>query len=620
MRRLMMATLAMASAVSVAVAAEVKSLPKRSEVRTEDTWDLTKLFKSDQEWEEAFRRWEGQITEYGKYRGRLAEGAKVLAACLKFDAEFSRAGERLDSYAFLKAAQDQGDSEYQRMKGRLQAAGTKAAEAFSWFAPELMSIPAEEMERMMGAAELAEWKVALERLLRFRPHTLGKGEEQLLAMQGDMSQTAVLAFRQLNDADLKWGLIENEKGELVELGTATWPMFLECPKRSVRREAFVKFYGQYESHKNTLAATLNGAVQKDVYYAKARKYGSALEAALFPDNVPVSVYESLISAVHKRLPALHRYYGLRKRAMKLEEMHIYDTYIPILSEIEKKHSWEEAVKVIVEALKPLGEEYCRELEKGLLTERWADRYPNAGKQSGAFSSGGYDGPPYILMNFQDMVLDHVFTLAHEGGHSMHTYYSARNQPFQYYNYTLFVAEVASTFNEMLLSEYLTKNAKDKRERAYLINRTLDGMRGTIFRQTMFAEFEKITHELVEKGEPLTVETLRREYRKLLEQYFGPAMVIDEPLSLECMRIPHFYRNFYVYKYATGMSAAIALSERVLKGGEKEREDYLNFLKGGSSKFPLDLLRGAGVDMEKPDAVDAALRRFEELVGELEGLL
>ena len=361
-------------------------------------------------------------------------------------------------------------------------------------------------------------------------------------------------------------------------------------------------------------------MQKDVYYAKARKYNSALEAALFPDNVPVAVYDSLIEAVHKRLPALHRYYALRKRAMKLEELHIYDTYIPILSEIEKKHTWEQGVKVVVEALRPMGDEYCGALEKGLTVERWSDRYPNAGKQSGAFSSGGYDGPPYMLMNYQDTVLDHVFTLAHEGGHSMHTYYSARNQPYQYYGYSLFVAEVASTFNEMLLAQHLMKNAKDKQERAYLINRMLDDMRGTIYRQTMFAEFEKITHGLVEKGEPLTVETLRREYRKLLEQYFGPGFVVDEQLSLECMRIPHFYRDFYVYKYATGMSAAIALSERVLKGGEKERQDYLNFLKGGSSKFPLDLLRGAGVDMEKPEAVDAALRKFEELVVELEGLL
>ncbi|MCY2950984.1 MAG: oligoendopeptidase F [Planctomycetota bacterium] len=620
MKRGIMVVLAMGLFGAAGTVAAVKSLPKRAEVKVEDTWDLTKLFKSDQEWEETFKKWESQISGYEQFRGKLGEGAKTLAVCLKFDAEFSRAGEKLDSYAHLKVAQDQGNSEYQRMRGRLAAAGTKAAEAFSWFAPELMSIPADQMEKMLGAAELAEWRVALERVLRFRAHTLGKGEEQLLAMQGDMSETAVLAFRQLNDADLKWGTVANEKGELVELGTATWPMFLECPKRSVRQEAFVKFYEQYDWHKNTLAATLNGGVQKDVYYAKARKYNSALEAALFPDNVPAAVYDSLIEAVHKRLPALHRYYALRKRAMKLDELHIYDTYIPILSEIEKKHTWEQGVKVVVEALRPMGDEYCGALEKGLTVERWSDRYPNAGKQSGAFSSGGYDGPPYMLMNYQDTVLDHVFTLAHEGGHSMHTYYSARNQPYQYYGYSLFVAEVASTFNEMLLAQHLMKNAKDKQERAYLINRMLDDMRGTIYRQTMFAEFEKITHGLVEKGEPLTVETLRREYRKLLEQYFGPAFVIDEQLSLECMRIPHFYRDFYVYKYATGMSAAIALSERVLKGGEKERQEYLNFLKGGSSKFPLDLLRGAGVDMEKPGAVDAALRKFEELVVELEGLL
>jgi oligoendopeptidase F len=361
-------------------------------------------------------------------------------------------------------------------------------------------------------------------------------------------------------------------------------------------------------------------VQRDVYYARARKYPSALESALFADRVPASVYDNLIDSVHSNLPAVYRYYELRRRKMKLKEIHQYDTYVPILSDLEKRHTWDKAVKVVIESLAPLGDEYERVLREGLTTARWCDRYPNAGKQSGAFSSGSYEGSPYIMMNYQPDVLDHVFTLAHEAGHSMHSYFSAKAQPYQYWNYTIFVAEVASTFNEQLLSRHLMEKSRDERERAYLINRQIDGIRGTIIRQTMFAEFEKIIHALVEAGEPLTVEALRREYRKLLELYFGPEFTIDSELDLECLRIPHFYRAFYVYKYATGLSAAIALSKRVVEGGKQELDDYLGFLKGGCSKFPLDLLRGAGVDMEQPAAVNTALEYFDVLVAELESLL
>ena len=337
--------------------------------------------------------------------------------------------------------------------------------------------------------------------------------------------------------------------------------------------------------------------------------------------MPASVYDNLIGSVHRHLPALHRYYDLRRRKMKLKDgVHQYDTYVPILSDLEKRHTWEQAVKVVIDGLAPLGDQYCRTLREGLTTARWSDRYPNAGKQSGAFSYGTFDGAPYIMMNYQPDVLDHVFTLAHEAGHSMHSWYSARSQPFQYYGYTIFVAEVASTFNEMLLSRHMTKRAKDRKERAYLVNRDIDNIRGTIIRQTMFAEFEKVTHALVESGEPLTVDTLRKEYRKLLDLYFGPEFVIDPELELECLRIPHFYRAFYVYKYATGLSAAIALAQRVTEGGQRELNDYLGFLKGGCSKFPLDLLRDAGVDMETPQAVDAAMGLFAKLVDELDELL
>ena len=506
------------------------------------------------------------------------------------------------------------------MNGRYQHVAAQAAEAASWIRPEIMQIPAKKMAAFLVSKELSGWKLALERMLRYRPHTLGKKEENLLAMQGPMSEASNQIFRQLNDADLKWGLVKNDKGERVELGHSSFSAFLHSPKRAVRKEAFHQYYAQFDAHKNTIAASLNGSVQRDAYYAKARGHEGALKAALFQDNVPVTVYDSLIASVHKNLPAVHRYYDLRKRKMKLAEIHQYDTYVPILSELEKRHTWDQAVKVVVDALAPLGGEYCRELQRGMTVGRWCDRYPNQGKQSGAFSSGSFDGQPYILMNYQPDVLDHVFTLAHEAGHSMHSYYSAKSQPYQYYNYTIFVAEVASTFNEQLLARHMMARAKDAKEKAFLINRQIDGIRGTIIRQTMFAEFEKITHALVEAGEPLTVETLRREYRKLLELYFGPDFTIDPELDLECLRIPHFYRAFYVYKYATGLSAAIALSQRVVSGGKSELDAYLNFLKGGGSKWPLDLLRDAGVDMEKPEAVDSALGQFGQLVAELDDLL
>jgi oligoendopeptidase F len=605
----------------VASKTKSKTLAPRSKVKSADQWDLSSLFKSDGEWEKAFKKWESQIPGYAKFKGKLADSAEMLGAALRFDSAVERTGERLGTYAFLKATEDEGNSDYQRMKGRYEHVATKAAEAASWMRPAILAIPSKTMNRFLQARELKEWRLALERILRYRPHTLGDKEEHLLAMQGQMSEASNQIFRQLNDADLKWGMVKNEKGQLVELGHSSYSALLHSSSRPVRKDAFHKYYAQYDAHRNTIAASLNGSVQRDVYYARARGYSSAVEHSLFHDNVPMSVYDSLIKSVHKNLPALYRYYDVRRRAMKLRDgIHHYDTYVPILTDLDKRHTWDQAVKVVVDSLEPLGSEYTRELERGLTSARWCDRYPNAGKHSGAFSSGSFDGAPYILMNYQPEVLDHVFTLTHEAGHSMHSWYSAKTQPFQYYNYTIFVAEVASTFNEQLLARHLMSRAKTDKERAYLINRQIDGIRGTIIRQTMFAEFERMIHALVEAGEPLTVDTLRKEYRKLLDLYFGPDFVIDPELELECLRIPHFYRAFYVYKYATGLSAAIALSERVTTGGRQELNDYLGFLKGGCSKWPLDLLRDAGVDMGKPQAVDTALVYFGRLVGELDELL
>jgi len=599
--------------------ANVKTLPPRDQVATEDTWDLSSLYDSPEAWEADFEKLKEKESGFEQFRGTLAESAESLLACLVFDMEVDLLGERLGIYAFLKTTEDQTNDDAQSRMGRFQNVASKLSQAASYISPEIQAIPDDRLKQLMDDPVLADYRLVLERMTRYKKYTLSDKEEKLIAMQGEMAQAAPKAFRQLLDADMKFGSIKDESGEEIELSNSTLSQFLQSPEREVRQTAFTQYYEQFDAHKNTLAATLSGSIQKDVYYAKVRGYDSAIHQALYADNVPQSVYDNLISAVHDHLPAVHRYFDLRKRKMNLDEIHHYDTYVPILSDVKTKHTWDEAVDVIMDSMIPLGSEYGDVLRQGL-SGRWCDRYPNAGKQSGAFSCGSFEGDPYILMNYKPEVLDDVFTLTHEAGHSMHSYYSAGAQPYQYYNYTIFVAEVASTFNEQLLSQYLQENAEDDTMRAYLINRDIDAIRGTIIRQTMFAEFEKITHAMCEAGQPLTVKSLQDTYQELLKKYFGPNFAIDPQLSLECMRIPHFYRAFYVYKYATGMSAAIALSMRVLNGGQAELNDYLTFLKGGCSKYPLDLLRDAGVDMEKPEPVSMALKHFETLVDQLDELL
>jgi oligoendopeptidase F len=593
-------------------------IPSRAEVPVDDTWDLASLFPNDSEWEAAFAEWERSIAGYSRFRGRLGESAETLAECLRFDTAMDRLADRIGTYAFLKSSEDVSNSNYQGLKARYMGVATRAGELASYIRPEILAIPDDKLAAFLQSPALADYKLALERLLRYKPHTLSDKEERLLAMQAETAQTAHQVFDQLLNADLKFGTLEIAPGQVIELSHAAYAACLENPDRNVRSKAFHQYYAEFLDHANTFAATLSGSIKQDVYHSRARNYPSAREAALFPDKVPVAVYGNLIAAVRANLPAVHRYYQLRRRLMNLPDIHFYDTYVPILTDIKVNRQWDEAVEVVIDSLKPLGPTYIDVLSKGLRA-RWCDRYENKGKHSGAFSSGCYDSDPFILMNYRTDVPDHVFTLAHEAGHSMHTHLS-KAQPYQYSSYTIFVAEVASTFNEQFLGKYLMDRASSKRERAYYINREIDELRKTIVRQTMFAEFEKITHELAEQNEPLTLEVFRTEYRKLLDAYFGPEFVLDEELSLEGLRIPHFYRAFYVYKYATGLSAAIALSERVMNGDKAELDAYLGFLRGGSSKDPLDLLRGAGVDMETPEPVDRALKKFAQLVDELEAAM
>ena len=598
------------------VATKVKKLPPRNKVSKSDCWDLSSLFPSDAAWERAFKRWQKKVPEYENFRGTLANGGTAVAACLEFDSQMERAGEKLEYYAFLKTAEDSTNSKYQQMIGRLRNASLAAEELASFIRPELLALPSVKIKKILRSPAIRSWKSVLERILRFKPHTLSQREEKLLAMQGEVKSASGQTFQQLHNSDMRFGLVADEKGNKIELGHGNLATFMESSSRAVRRRAYESYYGTFSQYKHTLASTLAGAIKSNVYTARVRNFGSAREAALFGDRVPTSLYDNLIETVSEHLPALHRYYALRAKVLRLKTFRLFDQYVPLLSEVRMRHTWPQAVELVLDALAPLGAQYTKILSGGL-RGHWCDRYPNLGKTSGAFSAGSYDGDPYILMNFQENVLNDVFTLAHEAGHSMHSHYSAKHQPFCDYNYTIFVAEVASTFNEQLLSNHLLEKCRNKKQRQFLIVREIDNIRGTIYRQTMFAEFERETHALCEAGEPLLLESLQAIYRNLLEKYLGPQLEIDPSALQECLRIPHFYRAFYVYKYATGMSAAMSLANRVTQGGRKELNDYFNFLKSGRSKYPLELLQDAGVDMTKKAPVAAALTRFSDLVAQLD---
>lgn len=600
--------------------AKTKTIPDRSAVDLRDTWDLTKIFKSDAAWNTGYKKLEKMIPTFETFRGKLGKSAKNILACLEFEAEFEKLAERLGVYAFLKSTEDVANGTYQGMVARYMHLATHAGEIASFIAPEMQAIPKKKMNEFIKHPLLKDYRFQLEKLARYRPHILSEKEERLLAMQGEVAGSASNIFEQLNDADMTFGTVVDETGTEVELTQSSFRSLLESPKRAVRKEAFTKFYKEYEDHGNTLAATLNASVLQDVYQSKVRNHPSVVESALFSDNVPLAVYDSLVDSVHNNLETVYRYMDLRKRVLRLKDLRAYDTYVPIVKSPKVHNPYDDAVATICDALAPLGDGYVNFMRKGLLDGRWVDRYENQGKRSGAFSYGAYGTPPYIMMNYKDDVLDSMYTLAHEAGHSMHTHYSAKHQPYHYSHYTIFVAEVASTFNEQLLGKHLFQQATTKKEKARLINKEIEEIRGTIIRQTMFAEYERIIHAIAEAGEPLTLDEFRAQYRSLLERYFGPNFAIDDVLELEGLRIPHFYNSFYVYKYATGLSAAIALSEMVVNGGKKERDRYLSFLQSGGSKFPLDLLKDAGVDLTTPAPVDAAMARFGTLVDELETLV
>ena len=596
---------------------EIKILT-RNEVSENDKWDLNGLFRNEDDWEKSLTELENRIPEIEKYKGTLNQSANKLKNCLELVMELEILDERLGNYAFLRNTEDIGDSKGQDRLSRFMRITSILGTALSFLNPEIQAIDENTIKNYLEDKLLTDYKIMLKKLIRFKPHVLSGSEEKLIAMQVESNQTPVKVFSALTDVDMDFGSIETQDGP-VPLSQSTFGMLLINKDRNVRKRSYKQFYSKFSGHKNTLASLYAGSVQQDIYQAKTRNYPSTRAKELFPDNVPESVYENLIEVIHENLPLLHRYYSFRKKSLGLEKLKPWDVYVPLLSSITTHYSYNEAVEVIIKAAKPLGDEYCKTLKNGLLGG-WVDKYENKGKRSGAFSSGAYTGEPYIMMNYKDTVLRDMFTLAHEGGHSMHSWNSVRNNPFQNYNYTIFEAEVASTFNEQLLADYLYKNADSNSMRAYITGKRIDDIIATIFRQTMFAEFEHEAHAMVEKGIPITVDSIRKKYRDLLKLYFGGEMELEEESDLEGLRIPHFYRSYYVYKYATGLSAAIALSERVLKGGESEQRDYLNFLKSGGSRYPLDSLKLAGVDMSKPGPIKAAMLVFRKLLDEMTDLM
>jgi len=591
----------------------------RADIPDSDKWDLRHLFADVSKWQEDFAWVQQTYPLLTEWKGKLGKSAKNLAECLEFEKTIDQKIERLYHFASLQVAEDSANTEYLARVGQIQNLLTKIGETSAFLIPEIQTIPDEKFEKFMVDLGLKEWRIQLHKIRRLKPHVLSEPEERILALGAVALSGYDDAFSQLTDVDMKFGVLTDETGRERPLTQSSYSSFLIKRDHELRKRAFHQFYAEFQAHQYTLAASLAYSAKADVFRARARHYPSALEAALFPDDVPVEVYEGLIKSVRANLKPLFRYFDLRRRLLGLGELHHYDTYVPLVGEIETKIPFDQAVDQVVAALQPLGKEYVDVLAQGLRA-RWCDRYETKGKRSGAFSSGSYGAPPYILMNYKDDVFADVYTLAHEAGHSMHTWFAQKTQLFQDYDYPIFLAEVASTFNEELLTHFLLEQTSDPKMRAYIINRQVDDIRGTVFRQTMFAEFEKIIHVVEESGDALTLDVFRSEYHKLLGAYFAENFTLDPQLDLECLRIPHFYNAFYVYKYATGISAAVALSERVLSNQAGAVEAYLNFLRSGGSRFPLEALKIAGVDMTTSAPIESTLRLFERRVDELEQLL
>ena len=597
-----------------------KTVLTRAEVPEQLTWDLTTIFATDEAWEQEFKEMETLSEQASNYKGKVAESAESLYGTLQFSDQLFERFSKLYVYAHLKHDQDTTNSTYQALDSRTKSLGAKLGATWSFITPEILALDEETLNRYVASYEpLQLYTQSLKELNLGRPHVLSADKEELLAQLSEVSSASGQTFSTLNNADLEFPKVKNDDGEEVQLTHGNYIMFLESDNREVREAAFKAVYKTYGQFRNTFASTLAGNVKSHNAKAKIRDYESARHAALSNNFIPEKVYDQLVSTIHDHLPVLHRYIALRKQVLGLDELHMYDLFTPLVKEVKIDVTYDEAKKMMVDSFAPLGADYQATVQKGL-DSRWVDVLENKGKRSGAYSSGTFGTNPYVLMNWQNNV-NNVFTLAHEFGHSMHSYYTRQTQPYPYASYSIFVAEVASTCNEELLFEHLLSTLDDPQQKIYLLNHWLDGFRSTVFRQTMFAEFEHLVHEMDRKGEALTAEKLTEVYYNLNKQYFGEDMIIDEEIGLEWARIPHFYYNYYVYQYATGKSAATALSKQILQEGQPAVDRYINnFLQAGCSDFPIEVLKAAGVNMESPAPIAEACKVFEEKLNELEKLL
>ncbi len=593
-------------------------MKKREEIPAADTWRLEDMVESDQAWETLFSRTREEISGFGQLRSCARRSAQDLYRCLVSDEELSKKVELLYVYAKMRSDQDTGNQKYQEMFGRAESLSHEAARESAFLVPEILDIPEEKLREFMSADDaIGHFQRVLEQLLARKPHTLDAGKEELLAASAEATQGASRIFTMFNNADIRFPQIEDENGKMADLGHGNFIPFMESRSRRVRENAFRSLYGVYRQYRNTVAAIYSAQVKQAVFYARVRNYPSSRAHSLALNEVPESVYDHLIEAVRSHLPLLHRYVHIRKEALNLPDIHMYDLYAPIAGGVKRTYSFAEAKEIVIDGLAPLGKEYGALLEEGF-ANRWIDVYENEGKRSGAYSWGVYGTHPYVLLNYNG-TLDHVFTLAHEMGHAIHTFCSNRSQPYTYAGYRIFVAEVASTCNEALLIRRLLEKSRDEQEKKYLISHFLESFRATLFRQTMFAEFEMMAHQKAEAGETLTAQELCRIYHQLNVDYFGPEMQVDEEIDFEWERIPHFYTPFYVYQYATGFSAAVAIADRILRGEEGALEGYRRFLCSGCTMPPIELLKLAGVDMTGPEPVEAALRVFAQLMDEFASL-
>lgn len=602
----------------------MSKLPPRSEVPNEDKWNLEALYAQEELWEKEFEEAKSWPERIAAWQGKLHEGAEVVADALTAMFDAYRQIHKLYVFAHLRNDEDLGNSDNQTLYERARKLYYAFSTASSYISPELLSLDEDTLSSWIESPGLQPYKVYMRDILRKKPHTLPQEQEQLLSMAAEPLASTNQIFSMLNNLDIPgtFGQVKDDEGEMVQLSHATYGKLTESGHREVRLNVFHTYMKGFQEHRNTLAAALEGRLKANIFLAKARNYGSARESALFANQIPTSVYDGLVDAIHEHLPDFYRYVELRRKVMKLDKLHIFDMRNPIIPNMDLKYDWEEAESLIVDSLQPLGSDYINTLKEGLKSG-WVDRYENQGKRSGAYSSGCYDSMPYILHNYNH-TLTSVYTLTHELGHSMHSALSNRTQPFQTSDYCIFVAEVASTTNEALLTHHLLNKTDDPKVRAYLINKYLDDFRGTMFRQTMFAQFERdIYHALEQEGTALTADYLDSKYYDLVKLYHGDSMAWDEndkPIETEWSRIPHFYYNFYVYQYATGMAAATSLAHQIIEEGEPAVKRYLNFLSSGGSDDPLALLQAAGVDLTSPQPVRDALKVFRTYLEELEQLL